>query len=65
MPLRRCGDGLPEAFSDNVNTFCLAASGKEAVIAAPDGSVCLSADNGATWEQAAAGLPGAYCAAYA
>ena len=52
----RCGAGLPEWFSDNVDTGCLAGRGRTAVIGAEDGSVFLSRDKGATWTTVAKGL---------
>jgi hypothetical protein len=63
-PLLRCDDGLGEWFGDNVDTFCIAASGNEAVIAAPDGTVYRSPDGGLSWIAAATGLPGVRCALY-
>jgi hypothetical protein len=57
----RCRDGLPEWFDDNVDTHCLAAAEGLVAIGASDGSVYVSSDQGATWEDAAAGLPSIRC----
>jgi hypothetical protein len=54
--LERCETGLPEWFGDNIDTGCVAASGPQAAFATSDGRVFLSDDDGATWEQVAAGL---------
>lgn len=51
--LERCADGLPEWFSTNVNTHCLALSGERAVIGDVDGTVFVSTDGGDSWEVAA------------
>jgi hypothetical protein len=40
----------------NIDTYCLAASGPVAAFAAPDGTVFVSEDAGATWEQVASGV---------
>ncbi len=60
-PFERCRTGLPEWFSGNVDTFCLAASGRLVVAGDPDGTVYVSEDEGETWDVGAAGLPGVYC----
>ena len=52
----RCADGLPEWFSDNVDTGCVAARGETVVIGTEDGCVFLSADAGCRWETIAKGL---------
>lgn len=49
--------GLPDWFSDNINTGCLASSGKHAAFGTEDGDVYLSDDAGATWSRIASGLP--------
>lgn len=59
----RCERGLPDAFGDNIDTHCLAASGRLVAFGASDGSVWKSADAGETWEQAASGLPAVRCLA--
>ena len=61
----RCRGGLPEWFSSNVDTGCLAADGAIAVFGTRDGMVYLSEDSGRTWEVAAAGLPEVTCVSLA
>jgi hypothetical protein len=55
-PFERCGAGLPEWFADNVDTGCLAAHDRVAVIGTEDGSVYVSQDAGASWDTLAKGL---------
>lgn len=55
-PFERCRDGLPDWFSDNVDTACLVARGPRVVLGSADGSVFLSRDAGRRWEAAAKGL---------
>lgn len=57
----RCRDGLPEWFDDNVDTHCLAAGEGMVALGTSDGSVYVSSDDGATWEESAAGLPSIRC----
>ncbi len=52
----RCASGLPEWFSDNVDTGCVAARGATVAIGTGDGCVFLSADGGRRWECVAKGL---------
>jgi photosystem II stability/assembly factor-like uncharacterized protein len=52
----RCAHGLPEWFSDNVDTGCVAAQGDTVVIGTEDGCVFASADGGRRWETLAKGL---------
>jgi hypothetical protein len=52
----RCRDGLPEWFSDNVDTGCLAARGRTVALGSADGAVFLSRDAGLRWEAIAKGL---------
>jgi hypothetical protein len=52
----RCQSGLPEWFSDNVDTGCLVALGPTAVIGSEDGCVFLSRDAGERWVAVAKGL---------
>jgi photosystem II stability/assembly factor-like uncharacterized protein len=52
----RCRAGLPEWFTDNVDTGCLAAHGRTAVIGTEDGCVFLSRDAGEHWEATAKSL---------
>jgi len=53
----RCSAGLPEWFSDNVDTGCVAAAGQTVVIGTEDGCVFLSRDAGRRWEAVDKGLP--------
>jgi len=59
----RCGNGLPEWFSGNIDSGWLDAREDVAAFGAPDGSVFVSSDGGSTWERAAAGLPAIQCLA--
>ncbi|MDQ3963918.1 MAG: hypothetical protein M3277_08435 [Actinomycetota bacterium] len=52
----RCREGLPEWFTNNINTGCLAAHGNNVFAGTEDGSVFVSRDSGTTWEQAATGI---------
>ena len=51
----------PQWFSDNIDTACLAASGAMVAFGTADGRVFWSFDAGATWDQAAKGLPEVHC----
>jgi len=53
----RCTTGLPEWFEGNIDTGCLAADGDLAVFGTQDGRAFVSEDAGATWTEAASGLP--------
>jgi hypothetical protein len=53
----RCTAGLPEWFDANVDTGCLAADGDTVAFGTADGSLFRSEDGGATWTEAAGGLP--------
>lgn len=61
----RCRSGLPEWFPDNVNTGCLAASGRQAALGTVDGSVYVSEDEGESWRLSAEGLPKVRAVAFA
>ncbi|MFQ5948778.1 MAG: hypothetical protein ACE5KX_07955, partial [Acidimicrobiia bacterium] len=61
----RCRDGLPEWFSDNVDSACLDASGSSVVLGAPDGTIYVSADEGESWAETARGLPPVRCVSFA
>ncbi len=52
----RCRAGLPEWFSDNVDTGCLAVDRSAVVLGTEDGGVFLSHDAAATWDAVAKGL---------
>ena len=56
-PFERCRAGLPEWFDGNVDTGCLVTSGSSVALGTADGSVFVSGDAGATWQEAATGLP--------
>ncbi len=59
----RCGQGLPEWFTGNVDTACLAAAGTAVVLGTRDGRVYGSEDAGWTWTDVAKGLPEVRCVA--
>lgn len=52
----RCAAGLPEWFSDNVDTGCVDARDDTVAIGTEDGCVFLSGDGGRRWEPVAKGL---------
>jgi photosystem II stability/assembly factor-like uncharacterized protein len=62
-PFERCRQGLPEWFSDNIDTACLSASGSWAAFGTSAGEVFLSADEGQRWRMLAEGLPSVQCVA--
>jgi hypothetical protein len=53
----RCAAGLPQWFDANVDSGCLAANGETAAFGTADGTLFRSEDAGATWTEAASGLP--------
>jgi hypothetical protein len=53
----RCLLGLPEWFDGNVDSHCLAASGSDVALGAPDGSVFVSSDAGTSWRETGSRLP--------
>lgn len=57
----KCEHGLPQWFSSNINTGCLAMSGEIAAFGTQDGQVFGSRDGGQTWELWADGLPPIHC----
>ena len=57
-PFERCREGLPEWFSDNIDTHCLVASGAYVAFGTLDGRVLISPDEGQCWQVIAEGLPG-------
>src|SRR5262245_20160462 len=61
LTFERCDDGLPQWFSDNVDTGCLAASGALFLAGTEDGRVFRSLDGGRRWDVAAKGLPPITC----
>jgi hypothetical protein len=64
-PFIPCGDSgkddLPAAFTHNIDTFELAASGNLAAMGTPTGELYLSEDSGATWTIISDSLPGVRC----
>jgi len=52
----RCGGELPEWFSDNINTGCLAAGGETFAFGTEEGDLFLSEDSGGTFTRVADGL---------
>lgn len=57
----KCDQGLPQWFSDNINTVRLAALGDLAAFGTSDGQIFISNDAGLTWKQLASGLPPIRC----
>ena len=64
-PFERCEQGLPEWFPNNIDTFCLAASGSSVAFGTSEGRVFLSLDAGQSWAEAADDLPPVRCLAVA
>lgn len=60
-PFAKCEEGLPEWFSDNIDTSCLSASGPTAAFGTSDGNVYASEDEGESWALVAQGLPEVRC----
>jgi hypothetical protein len=52
----KCAEGLPEWFSDNIDTGCLSGASSSAVFGTSDGDVFVSDDAGETWDRASSGL---------
>lgn len=57
----KCQQGLPQWFSDNINTARLAAFEDKAAFGTSDGQVFVSNDAGVTWKQIASGLAPIHC----
>ncbi|MBI4259985.1 MAG: hypothetical protein HY658_05410 [Actinobacteria bacterium] len=51
-----CETGLPEWFGSNLDTHCLAASGRHAALGTADGELYVSADAGMSWDRVAEDL---------
>jgi hypothetical protein len=64
-PFERCRDGLPSWFRENIDTYCLAATGPTVVAGTHDGVVFGSEDAGRRWETLADRLPAISCVAVA
>lgn len=60
-PFKQCVDGLPERFSDNIDTFCLDASGSTVAAGTERGEVYLSTDKGVVWSRVTEGLSPVRC----
>ena len=63
-PFEGCSGGLPEWFSSNIDTACVAAKGSEVAFGTEDGSVFVSGDSGRSWEAWASGLPPVRCVSF-
>ena len=59
----RVTKGVPEWFSDNVDTYCLDANGDDAVLGTNDGRVFTSTDAGRSWTEAVSGEDAVVCVA--
>jgi hypothetical protein len=57
----RCTGGLPDWFPSNIDSHCLAASGRTVVFATDRGEAYRSEDEGESWERIAEGLPSVRC----
>jgi hypothetical protein len=57
----RCAKGLPDWFSTNVDTCCIAIEGEDVLVGDRDGRVFRSSDGGTTWSLTASGLPKIAC----
>lgn len=57
----KCQQGLPEWFSDNINTGCLATWGNWAAFGTEAGQIFCSSNAGLTWELIASGLAPIRC----
>lgn len=65
LAFERCSYGLPEWFSSNIDTHCLAASGSSVYIGDPAGTVYRSDDQGGHWSVGSDELPAIRCLAVA
>jgi photosystem II stability/assembly factor-like uncharacterized protein len=52
-----CENGLPDWFTGNVDTHCLAAWDESVVCGTPDGSIYVSENGGVKWARVARDLP--------
>jgi hypothetical protein len=57
----RCGEGLPEWITGNVNTYCLDVAGGQIAFGAPDGHVYAARTDDLAWRIAATHLPPVRC----
>ncbi|MEA2901151.1 MAG: hypothetical protein QOH36_1038 [Actinomycetota bacterium] len=53
----KCRGGFPEHLTGNIDSGCIAASGKFVVVGTPDGRILRSEDGGLKWQQITTGLP--------
>lgn len=53
----KCRGGFPEHLTGNVDSGCIAASGRLVVVGTPDGRILRSEDAGLRWQQLTTGLP--------
>ncbi len=53
----KCRGGFPEHLAGNVDSGCIAASGRFVVVGTPDGRIIRSEDSGLKWAQIVTGLP--------
>jgi hypothetical protein len=60
-PLKRCDNGLPASFRDNIDTGCLSAGDSVAAFGTTEGSVFVTTDAGTSWKQVARDLPPVLC----
>lgn len=60
---QRCAEGLPEWFTDNIDTHCLVASDTTVAFGTSQGSVFISEDTGVCWKQVVEDLPAVRCLA--
>jgi hypothetical protein len=60
-PFERCEQGLPRNFPENIDTFCLNASGPVVAFGTSSGHLYLSLDEGARWSLVAEELPSIQC----
>lgn len=61
----KCRQGLPDWFHSNIDTFCLAASGRVVAFGTEEGRLFLSTDAGSSWELIAERLPAVQCVSLA
>jgi hypothetical protein len=57
----KTSDGLPEWFTGNLNTFCLAATDDRVAFGTRDGEVYAADANALRWDRVASGLPPVLC----
>ncbi len=60
-PFEKCVRGLPDWFGENIDTGLLAADGRSAAFATPDGPVFASDDDGSNWRVLDEGQPAINC----